>query len=70
MSTSRQFDITGNWTPADSTKNTLEIAQTDREDIVALRDSYDPQNVLFTTKNHVRNLAESAQKGPMKNLVR
>lgn len=64
------FDITGNWTPADDTKNTIEVAPTDQREVLALRDSYDPQNVIFVRKNHLTNLADAVERGRMKNLIR
>lgn len=61
--------ITGNWTPADGTKNTLELAPTDRDEVVALRDSYDQGKVIFATSAQVMTFADAVSKGPIRNLL-
>lgn len=70
MNRPHDADITGTWTPADDTKNTVEVAPTSRDNLLAFRNTYDPQEVTFVTKTQLRNLAESLQRGPMQNLIR
>lgn len=63
-------EIRGTWTPADQSETRLEAAQTDQDGLVALRDNYDPERVIFATPKQIRNFADSVQKGNLRNVVR
>lgn len=63
-------DITGKWQQADPSTHTLELSPTNREDVFAIRDTYDQSDVVFATGKQILNLAESVQKGTIRNLVR
>lgn len=62
--------VTGQWTPADDSENTIELAPTDKEHVFAIRDTYDQGEVIFATDKQLRNLAQAVEKGRMKNLIR
>jgi hypothetical protein len=62
-------EITGKWQRADNTNHAVEVAETERGDVFALRDTYDQGQVIFATDNQLRNLADSLQKGPLRNLI-
>jgi hypothetical protein len=66
----QNVNIQGDWTPADDSRNRVEIAATERDNLLALRDSYDPQEVVFITKDQLLNLADAVQKGRLRNLTR
>jgi hypothetical protein len=62
-------EITGTWQRADNTNHALELAQTERGDVFAVRDTFDQGEVIYATKQQIRNLADSVQKGPMRHLI-
>lgn len=61
--------IKGEWMPVDNSRNTLEVAPTDRDNVLAIRDTYDPREVIFPTKQHILNLANAVQEGRLRNLT-
>lgn len=63
-------EIRGTWQPADQSDNRLELAETDRDGVFAIRDSYDPAEVVFATSKQLRNLVDAVQKGTLRNIVR
>jgi hypothetical protein len=63
-------EITGKWEPVDDSDNRLEVAETDRGNVVAIRDTYAQQEVIFATGKQLRNLAQAVEKGRMRNLIR
>jgi hypothetical protein len=61
--------IQGNWMPADESNYTLEVAPTDRENVLALRDSFDQSNVIYATKKQLHKFADVVQTGRIENLT-
>lgn len=61
--------ITGNWTPADESTNTLEVAPTEQQEVFAIRDSYDQREVIFATRKQLSHLVDAVQKGRMRNIL-
>ena len=66
MSTPR---ISGNWMPVDSSKNTIELAATDDTNVLAFRDTYEPNTVTRVTKSQIMHLAEAVNEGRLRNLI-
>jgi hypothetical protein len=62
--------VQGNWVPADQSKNRVELAPTDIPDVLAIRDSFDTEEVIYATPRQVMALAEAVQKGLFSNIVR
>jgi hypothetical protein len=60
--------VKGQWMPADTSSNTLEVAETDQNGVFALRDTYDQQEVIFATDRQIRSLADAVQKGRLTTL--
>jgi len=53
--------VTGNWFPADKTKNTLERAWTAEKGMLAVRSSHDSDDILYTTPGQIKSLAQAMQ---------
>lgn len=60
------FEIVGNWTPVDNSENHLEVAQTTGDGILAVRSTYAPQAMLFTTPGQLSNLADAISTGSLR----
>lgn len=59
-----QHKITSDWVPADDSENHLEFAATDRDDLVAIRDSFDPENgPVYATTSQLRDFAREVNSG-------
>ena len=54
MATHNHPKITGTWT-GDGTSHTLEVAKTEDPNMQALRNSHDPDEVIFATTKQARN---------------
>lgn len=67
MSTPQQPKIVSDWAAADQSTNHLEIALTDalirgnggQQQVMALRDTYRPEHVLFVTPGQIQAFARS-----------
>lgn len=57
------FQITSDWTPADDSQNHLEVAKTSEPGVIAIRDTYQPNNQITATTKQLMNLANAAQTG-------
>jgi hypothetical protein len=56
-------EIMGEWVRADDTDNTLELAPTSRPGVIALRDTYDQDEMIFVTNKQILKLVEAVDKG-------
>ncbi len=65
----QKHTVTGDWLPADSTQNRLEVAPTADKGLIAIRDNYDPDRVVFATSRQLANLATAYEKGMFKSIV-
>jgi hypothetical protein len=61
--------VTGNWTPADGTKSTLEMAKTEDPNLRALRNSFTPEQVLFGTPQQIQSFARSVTEGQLHKMI-
>ena len=60
----RQYRITGQWIPADNTDNHLEFAVTEEPGVRAMRSTYQPDNILFTTARQLREALRALETRP------
>lgn len=68
-----QFKVEEPWVETDTSTNRLEFAKTDGrtpngEEIYAMRDSYNPGNMLFVPRSHILNTVNSVQDGRLARL--
>ena len=54
-----QYEIQGTWAQADDSPNHLELARTTTDGVIAVRSSYQPATVLFTTPGQLTALASN-----------
>jgi len=62
-------NIQGDWVPADQSQTRMEVASTEEPDILAIRDNFNPNEVVYATRKQVRGLADSLQTGRLSNLI-
>lgn len=65
----QQHKITSEWFPADESANRLEVAATDQEGLVALRDSYDPERQVFCTTSQITKLVQATEQGRLRSIL-
>jgi hypothetical protein len=56
-----QYRITGPWIAADSSPNHIELAETAEPGVRAMRSTFWPENVLFTTAGQLRAALEALE---------
>lgn len=61
-------NVTGAWTPADGSESRIEVAQTSVRNLLACRNSYNPDEVFFATPQQLINFATAINSGQMSNL--
>lgn len=65
----QRHTITSEWLPADDTENRLEVAATDEDGLVAIRDSFDPDRQVFATLPQLGNFVRAAEQGKLKRII-
>lgn len=66
----QQHTIKGDWVPADSSGNHLELAPTTDPSVLAIRGTYEPERVMFATPTQLDSLAKSWQQGTFQKIAR
>lgn len=61
--------VTGSWSPADGTKSTLELAKTEDPNLLGLRNSHTPQEVIFVTPQMTKSFIHSATEGQLRHMI-
>lgn len=61
--------ITSEWMPADESTHRLEVAATDQEGLVAIRDNYDPDRQVFATTRQLATFVRAAEEGRLKRIL-
>jgi len=61
--------VTGRWESGDASANHLEIAATERPDVFAMRDSFDPGRQVYATEGQILKFADTVQRGQLRGLL-
>lgn len=52
--------ITGDWRSADESRNCLQLAETNKDGVFAMRDTFDPQHVTYATAGQIQAFVQNA----------
>lgn len=61
--------ITGTWEQADTSRHRLELAPTEEEGVIAIRDSFDPSRVVYATSSQVTKMARAVEDNRFRRLL-
>lgn len=66
MAQQHNYQVSGNWAAADTTANHAEVCDVDGQpDLLAVRSTFTPDNILFLPRQQLINLATSINSGQM-----
>jgi hypothetical protein len=67
-SSSPRPQVQGSWTPADGSESHIEVAQTNVNGLLACRNTYAQEEVLFATPQQLINFATAINSGQMRGI--
>jgi hypothetical protein len=60
----QQYELAGPWMATDDTRNHVEIARTAKAGVIAMRSTFQPDQVLFITSGQLRSAIEALETKP------